>query len=661
MQCKTEPINLDRKATEKGTVIRPRQKNANFCSHEECMRALQITRKHIDNVSEVVMEYFNPRKGFIHFVFANKQDVYDLPSTVRVDYDTYLRYLLKCTGFEAIFFWNENGDISFPDTESAECYEKFCDKGFFSKWFSKGEVSRSAQSVKASIETIGTILKIMNSGKQIALVASMKTFDSFYSDNADSIKKLKKAIGGITNSILLLTAGTTSSESNIYLTKNNGVLQALLDEVKQAASSKNELDIYASLKRNMKERCLFLNDLSRDRIRSTVSRNILRLSVDQNINGEEAIDAVTEVIYKYYHSAKFREDFADSVKLPVNERYEIQKIDEYLKTSELIDAVKEMAGQYKARNKENEVDKYMLWQICLEQRDYSDDTNICYIYANDFMYGMWASVSKGIRKLDYCDHDEIKQLNEIDRMLRNIVLRGDILADDESGENLLKKNIHSCIESIGNSRLEGQKKYRQHKISVFKYFLESIETDMITEKRMELIVNAFRVTDFAQNLKGKADEARKSIDKDKDELERIDGALKRNATGTDVWKNYKTRQAFVKKRHSDAAKCFNVYYRAESNYMEIVANAVQQCKLAVSAVSGLSEDDIKESINNLYDQEMKIWKQEIEVSDKYDDMLRDDNNVLSDLGRYITADAGREDDGDIFARLKNDFDTDFEI
>lgn len=661
MQCKTEPINLDRKATEKGTVIRPRQKNANFCSHEECMRALQITRKHIDNVSEVVMEYFNPRKGFIHFVFANKQDVYDLPSTVRVDYDTYLRYLLKCTGFEAIFFWNENGDISFPDTESAECYEKFCDKGFFSKWFSKGEVSRSAQSVKASIETIGTILKIMNSGKQIALVASMKTFDSFYSDNADSIKKLKKAIGGITNSILLLTAGTTSSESNIYLTKNNGVLQALLYEVKQAASSKNELNIYASLKRNMKERCLFLNDLSRDRISSTVSRNVLRLSVNQNINGEEAIDAVTEVIYKYYHSAKFRKDFADSVKLPVNERYEMRKIDEYLKTSELIDAVKEMAGQYKARNKENEVDKYMLWQICLEQRDYSDDINICYIYANDFMYDMWASISKNIRKLDCYDSDEIKELNEIGRMLRNIVLRGDILADDESGENPLKKNIHGCIESIGNSCSEGQKKYRQHKISAFKCYLESIDstgTDTTVINKWELVEVTLGVADAAQRLNGKAEEAQNIIAKIKDELKECDKKLEMVPKGSALWNSYNKDKGEIISRQDSATKWCYGCYQAEDECIELVAKAVDKLSFTVS---GVNEDDFKIIINLLRDEEMQIKQQEIEVSDKYDDLLRDDNNALSDLSCYSTADAGREDDGDIFARLKNDFDTDFEI
>ena len=58
--------------------------------------------------------------------------------------------------------------------------------------------------------------------------------------------------------------------------------------------------------------------------------------------------------------------------------------------------------------------------------------------------------------------EEIKDISKIDKMLRNIVLRGNILAENDDGTNPVKENIQCCIDSIEkSSSKEWQRDYRK--------------------------------------------------------------------------------------------------------------------------------------------------------------------------------------------------------
>ena len=50
------------------------------------------------------MERFSGGDGFVHFVFANGDDRYFLPSLVSMDLDGYLYHLLRQRGYQGIHF-----------------------------------------------------------------------------------------------------------------------------------------------------------------------------------------------------------------------------------------------------------------------------------------------------------------------------------------------------------------------------------------------------------------------------------------------------------------------------------------------------------------------------------------------------------------------------
>lgn len=589
-------------------------------------------------------DYFNSQKGWIHLVFANEQDVYDLPSTVRVGYRTYLEYLLKKSGYEAIFFWDENNGqilLNFPDAESAECYDRLRPK----KWSLFGrETSRPSQSVKVSPESIDSIIGTMgNADERIALVTDMGTFDSFFSDEA-AIKRLKKTIGKqrTANSILVLTAGIMASESNIYLTKSGGVMQTLLEEVRQAVTSGGKFDLYTSLKKNMKERCIFLNDLSKERIKSTVSRNVLKLNIGENENYADSIDAVAEVIWKYYHSTEFREKFSDVLRLPRNERYELRKIDEYLRTPEFISSVKTLADDYQGGDRKNAGSRYEV--LLSVGQSCTDDVNVCYIGDNDFVLGKWFDNSEAIRKMDSGDADELKKISGIDRRLKNIVLRGDILADAENDESTLKRNILYGIQSIENSASGWQRDYRRDKIYALSGYLEAVDGAGVTEEEWDLFETVFRAADSAQTLQKKARETGNNMKRYRKEFQEQKRLLDAAAEGTFEWERYSKDCKRIN------GSCFGLWelYKKQVGLEKNMRDVVGKAKLNIDqrATLNIGADDIKNIVNSLRDQEMKIKGEAFELSQhsvEYEEYLSGDGD-LGDSGYYEFILAG--DDAD---------------
>ena len=336
------------------------------------------------------MEYFDSKKGWIQFAFANDQDVYDLPSTIRVEYRTYLKYILQNAGYKAVIFWdNINGQniFSFADEYSAECYEMLRPK----KWSLFGGDSGSvSMSVKPTQDTIYAVINDMgNCDLRVALVVPMKVFCAAYS-TPERIAQLKKAMSKqrTTNSLLLLTASVEAKDSNVYLTDPDGVLQAVAEEVKQATDLDNAHDIYTELKINMQDRCVFFNDLSRDRIKNTVSRNVLAVNTRFDANYSDAIDLITEFIYKYYHSSDFRKSLPDEISLPENKKLEMKVVDSVLKSCEIYDKIEAYAERFRKNSRANAEDKFKTFIIYLEQ-SFSDDENICYINVYDHLLDIW--------------------------------------------------------------------------------------------------------------------------------------------------------------------------------------------------------------------------------------------------------------------------------
>ena len=556
------------------------------------------------------MEYdiFMPQKGWIHFAFANEQDIYDLPSTVRVGYRTYLEYLLKKSGYEAIFFWDENNGqyiLNFPDEKSSECYDKIRPK----KWLLfGGETEKTSNNVKASRETIESVISSMgNCGTRIALVTSMRTFDSFCSDEV-SAKHLRKMINRprSSDSMLLLTAGTTASESNVYLTKKDGALQMLLEEVRQAASPGNKYDLYTALKKNMKERCMFLNDLSRERIKNMVSRNVLKWNILSDESYTEAIDAATEVIYKYYHSMDFRNKFAGVIKLPINERYELRKIDEQLKTTEFIENVKKLADEYQG---------YNIFQSVIEQK-YADDINIRYICTNDFALNKWLDVSKQISKMDADNANELRMINRIDSLLRSIALRGNDSDDEESDENSQNRNMLYCIESIEKSASEWQRKYREYKIYAFNSYLEAVNNTRATEENWKnLYKYMLDAANEAQKYKRLTENYKKEIPQKEKEFQKWKRALDSETEGTPMWNQCNRRYKSAKSSVIRSMEAVNKYAEFEKSLIDMVSR-VKEAIMACNENPTIRPDDMKNTFEILRNKAIELEDKKLEF-DKY--------------------------------------------
>lgn len=591
---------------------------------------------------EVAMEYFDSKKGWIQFAFANEQDVYDLPSTVRVEYRTYLKYVLQNAGYKAVMFWdNINGQniFSFADEYSAECYEKLRPK----KWSLFGsEPSSVSVSAKPTQETVNAVINSMEScGTRIALVVPLSVFCAAYS-TPERISQLKKIMSKqhTANTLLLLTSTLDARDSNIYLSNPDGVLQTLMEEVRQAACYGGGHDIYTELKNNMQDRCVFFNDLSRDRIKNTVSRNVLSVSSNFDADHSDAIDLITDFVYKYYHSRAFRESLPEDLRLPENEKFEMKEVDRYLKNPEIYEQIEAYAERFRKDSKANTLNTFKTFRIYLEQT-FRDDAEICYISVYDHTLDMWNKALENIRNVECCEYGDdygavsaaelFKASDEIDRNLKSLIMRGDVFDNGKSNDNNPRSNIQFCINSIKSSCAPWQRKYRINKVYLLKSYLRAVGDMTANDPEGEswnLYKTAFDLSDYAQSYHKTMLELSERLDECRRQNDRLNVRLKDCREGDYRFEQLNNEKTKSMQRFRFLAKQCQKYDELTRECSDQAESARNYVEFSLLEVANVDVDQIRKYASTLRDQEQKFRNMEYELS-KYSAEL--DDFMYSDL------------------------------
>ena len=296
---------------------------------------------------EIKMACFDSSSGWLHLVFGNEYDFYDRPSLARItDRDRYLYFCLKRAGYRSVFFLGAGGKsflVQEDDEVSAAALEKLLEQKTGKKW------SLFSSEAPSKDEVFLQRLKNALTGQKNAVVASAKDFQEFFQGEAAKrqLEDLANKVGsGSGRGILVLTFPTDLRKCSELLTADNSVLRQISGGVRAASRRSVETGLFDALKNEMGGCCVFLNDLSRERIGNTVQHLVVmepeRLPLERETL--EYTEQLTELIFRLCHSRSLRDAF--SCAIDPNPTGEMSKIDSLLRSGEFCrEAEKWIGGQ----------------------------------------------------------------------------------------------------------------------------------------------------------------------------------------------------------------------------------------------------------------------------------------------------------------------------
>ncbi len=262
------------------------------------------------------MGKFEVQEGYLHLLFGN-DDSYCLDSLIRLNLTDYLYHELKKKNFDYVWFIS-----GIQDPYSV----KACDEGSFKTFH---EVTRSMLGKLFGSETpeytkesfkgnLDQIIKLMKNTRKSAFVFRIDTFSSVFAYEAQTLAELALAAAHSKN-IVVICASITASGSLPRFRDENSIFRAkwagsyLFPEIQTVFSGKNpaEESCYQSLKKLMKDRCVFLNSFGEKEI-SRLVRWILFMKLNrQEQPGEENVEQTARFIRDWYASGSVREQYRD--------------------------------------------------------------------------------------------------------------------------------------------------------------------------------------------------------------------------------------------------------------------------------------------------------------------------------------------------------------
>lgn len=461
------------------------------------------------------MAYFDSQNGWIQFVFANEQDTYYLPSLMKVGFYRYLLYCLKKAGYEAVYFWEEYEgvqELSYMDEVSAKYYEKIRPQGFFEKLLG-GQSSPSFEqnewtSVRVANQDMMERLfyQIAASKLKTALVVPMALFDRFFSVSSRAARLIERyRRTGVSSNLVLLTATARAEDSNTYLTRKEGILTALFEEIRQAAIPDGVRNLYETMQDYLGERCLYLNSLNQELIRSIIRKNSLLGNNSTIPASAELIEKMTYVVEWYYHSEQFRRE--TPIMLPENGKRELQVIDKYFQNSRncaVILSWLEDNGQ----NKTPEAFRSFL------RDNYIRDRESCYIYSDSFLLRKWHQLKLPSGASAVKQREWQLELQHINQLLRAIVLRGD--------EHLDKGNLDTCIDQLRRSLSDRDLDTFDYGLRAMDYLLDTYyEQPASREDVWQFYRKIFELSEEIQKLSRELEDYNKQIYENRNKMYQI--------------------------------------------------------------------------------------------------------------------------------------------
>lgn len=241
------------------------------------------------------MAYFDSHNGWLHLAFYEEQDYYYMPSLVKVGAGEYLTSLLTKAGYELILSLEVPGEepvftgLNGPGATFVEERLSGGKKGILFK--EKNSFERKCREIFGSSQKIAVITRLVNYEKAFS-----------QEENYTSIWNAINA-GMNYRSILIVTAPLLAEASNKILTNPASAIYRQHETVQRAVKDRGyHQNLYEGLKNSMGDRCVYLNDMSRENIYNVVARNFQLECGDESAQElAMSVEVATEVIYRYYH------------------------------------------------------------------------------------------------------------------------------------------------------------------------------------------------------------------------------------------------------------------------------------------------------------------------------------------------------------------------
>lgn len=270
------------------------------------------------------MERFSGGDGFVHFVFANGDDRYFLPSLVSMDLDGYLYHLLRQRGYQGIHFLrglDEEYLWKIYDEDTRRSYLKYTkkSKGLFGLFGGPEEDPQARAYVPGTADaTLERMTNLIRKERKQAFVVLLDTFwdlagrarPEMLVDFAQAGQRHLAQKGGI----LVLLAPVNAAGSLPYLQDKQGPLYAgwgseegcLCPELRRILSSEKNEKFYQQMARELGPRCQFFNDYSREQL-TLLAKYFCLVRRNDWDGSRRAFEDLGDFLYCWHHSPALRE------------------------------------------------------------------------------------------------------------------------------------------------------------------------------------------------------------------------------------------------------------------------------------------------------------------------------------------------------------------
>lgn len=144
------------------------------------------------------MSGFQAREGFVHFVYANREDTYLLPGLLQQDLDGWLYCRLKQEGYEAVLKLSGGEEAYFLsplDQPSRELYQKYGrkNKGFMGLFGAEEESEEGPYPMNGAAECIRRCQAMLKKGRGVAVMLPLETFLELLTGQPQELEELCRA------------------------------------------------------------------------------------------------------------------------------------------------------------------------------------------------------------------------------------------------------------------------------------------------------------------------------------------------------------------------------------------------------------------------------------------------------------------------------------
>lgn len=370
------------------------------------------------------VQVFDAGKGLFHLFFSNDEDKFYTPSYVKTNLTFHLYSRLTSMNYEYVYSFTGEGYhnciFTSLDNISADAMDEKSSSGMFGGIFggrrqntasalTGTERKRSGQkSVSLDQNNLGenfkNLISLMKRKSKVAVIIPIGIFSALvqYPDITEELQRINaknyqdnnRHIFVITSSMysgeslrFFKPTAETSAEGNIFC--DSGLFPDLEDYFHDFYNSSMNFYIYDNLKRFMGDKMVFYHSLSYEHIRRMITRYAIHTDYIEEMSLQN-INALTGVIYAYYHSSEYRKEH--HLAFPENPKRILSEIETALRNDRKLRSAAAEAGKDLAKQKD--IYKY----ICNNYSECVDSENSIYMIGGG-SYGEEVGKLRAVKKI----------------------------------------------------------------------------------------------------------------------------------------------------------------------------------------------------------------------------------------------------------------------